>query len=95
VHAAPRGDATAGGVHHNQDFILQRHSSWIIHSSLVSPGDSIPSVPAAIAITITVAIATTIVAAAAVVVATLPRHLSRRAGFWIKCYIREEPPGYY
>lgn len=45
--------------------------------------------PAAIAITITIAITTTAVAA------TLPRHLSRRAGFWIKCYIREEPPGYY
>lgn len=46
--------------------------------------------PAATAITITI----TAVAAAAVA-ATLPRHLSRRAGFWIKCYIREEPPGYY
>jgi len=62
---------------------------------------TIPSAPAAITITITVAIATTIVTAAAaaaaatVVVATLPRHLSWRAGFWIKCYIRKEPPGYY
>jgi len=40
-----RGDAAAGGVHHDRDFILQRHSSWIIHPSLVSPGDSIPSAP--------------------------------------------------
>jgi len=46
--------------------------------------------PSATVITITVAIATT-----AAVATTLPRHLSRRAGFWIKCYIREEPPGYY
>lgn len=50
-----------------------------------------PVGPAATAIT--VAIATTVAAAA--VAATLPRHLSRRTGFWIKCYIREEPPGYY
>lgn len=34
-------------------------------------------------------------AAAVAAAAALPRHLFRRAGFWIKCYIREEPPGYY
>lgn len=62
-----------------------------------TPESRVARRPIIIVISVIIIVIVIVVITTVVVTAddAFPRHLSWHAGFWIKCCIREEPPGYY